>query len=142
MKPGVKKSPWVYMLSQGTCNGCELEEMAMFSPRFDAERFGIKKVASPRHADIVLLTGCGTKKLIEKAKKVVSQVPDNCVMIEIGACAINGGIFKCPGPRIKGDIKVEGCPPRPPEMISAIRKGGEMLVSKGAKRSNKEQGND
>ncbi|MBR9680416.1 MAG: hypothetical protein GOU98_01165 [Candidatus Altiarchaeota archaeon] len=135
----MKKSPWVYMLSQGTCNGCELEELTLFSPRFDVERFGIKRVASPRHADIVLLTGCGTKKLSEKAQQVLDQVPEPRVLIEIGACALNGGIFKCPGPRIKGDIKVQGCPPRPTKIIEAIKEGGKLLVSKGSERTVKEK---
>ena len=133
MKIGLKKSPWVYMLSQGTCNGCELEELTLLSPRFDVERFGIKRVATPRHADVVLLTGCGTKKLIDKAQTVLDQVPKPRVLIEIGACALNGGIFKCPGPRIKGDIKVQGCPPRPTQIIQAIKEGAELLVSKRGK---------
>ncbi|MBR9689385.1 MAG: hypothetical protein GOV01_00610 [Candidatus Altiarchaeota archaeon] len=130
-----KKSPWIYPLSQGTCNGCELEIFACLSPRFDAERLGVKKVPSPRHADIVLLTGCGTKKASEKAHRVIEQVPKPRVLIEVGACAINGGIFKCRGPRIKGDLKIEGCPPRPSDIIDAIKKGAELLVSKNTKKS-------
>ena len=126
----MKKSPWVYMLSQGTCNGCELELFTCFSPRFDVERFGIKRVPSPRHADIVLLTGCGTKKASEKAHRVYEQVPEPKVAIEIGACAINGGIFKCTHPRIKGDLRVQGCPPLPSDIIAAIKKGAEMCSSK------------
>ena len=124
-----KKSPWVYMLSQGTCNGCELEIFSCLSPRFDAERLGIKRVASPRHADIVLVTGCGTKKASEKARRVFEQVPEPRVTVAVGACALNGGVFKCRGPRIEGDIKVEGCPPEPSEIIAAIKKGAEMLCS-------------
>ena len=122
-----QKSPWVYLLSQGTCNGCELECFATFSPRFDAERIGAKLVPSPRQADVVLLTGCGTPKGSAKSHRVFSQVPKPKIAIQVGACAINGGVFKCKGPRIDGDIKIEGCPPDPTEIIAAIKKAGELL---------------
>jgi membrane-bound hydrogenase subunit mbhJ len=123
-----RKSPWVYMLSQGTCNGCELECFASLCPRFDPERMGVRLVSSPRHADIVLLTGCGTKKAAEKTQRIFQQVPAPKVAIQIGACAINGGVFKCPGPRIPGEIQVEGCPPDPTEILAAIKAATEMLT--------------
>jgi len=126
----INKSPWCYLLSQGTCNGCELEIFASLAPRFDAERAGVKLVPTPRHADIVLLTGCGTKKASEKAKRVLQQIPDPKVILQIGACALNGGIFKCKGPRIEGQIRLEGCPPRPSEILEAIKKGAKLCLSK------------
>jgi len=61
---------------------------------------------------------------------VLEQGPEPKVTIAIGACAINGGVFKCKGPRIKGDIKVEGCPPKPSDIIAAIKKGAELCSSK------------
>ena len=121
------KSLWIFPLSQGTCNGCELECFATFSPRFDAERIGAKVVPSPKHADIVLLTGCGTPKGSSKSRRVFDQVPEPKIAIQIGACAINGGVFKCKGPRIEGNIQVEGCPPDPSEILAAIKKAGELL---------------
>ncbi len=121
------KSLWVYILSQGSCNGCELECLAAFAPRFDPERIGAKLVPSPRHADIVLLTGCGTKKGAEKAHRVFEQVPEPKIAVQIGACALNGGVFKCRGPRIEGQVKVEGCPPDPTEIIGAIKQAAELL---------------
>ena len=127
MKGAKEKSLWVYLLSQGTCNGCELECFATFAPRFVPERAGIKLVPSPRHADVVLLTGCGTPKGAAKAHRVFAQVPEPKIAIQIGACAINGGVFKCKGPRLEGQIKIEGCPPDPTEIIAAIKKAGEML---------------
>lgn len=117
----MKRSPWVYVISQGTCNGCELEIRAAFDPVFDVERFGIKLVSSPRHADVVLVTGCGTPKASKKAARVLEQVPEPKVVVQIGACALNGGIFKCDGPRIEGDTRVQGCPPRPTAIIQAIK---------------------
>lgn len=126
----MKRSPWCYLLSQGTCNGCELECLAAFTSRYDAERAGAKLVSSPRHADIVLATGCGTRKAVQKTFRTLDQVPEPKAMIQIGACALNGGIFKCEGPRVGGDIKLEGCPPRPSEIIQAIKKGAELCSSK------------
>ncbi len=126
----MNKSPWCYLISQGTCNGCELEVFASFTPRYDAERAGMKLVPSPRHADIVLVTGCGTKKGSIQSKRVLEQIPDPKVIIQIGACALNGGIFKCKGPRIEGEIRLEGCPPRPSEIIEAIKKGAKLCSSK------------
>ncbi|HDR53743.1 MAG TPA: hypothetical protein ENN60_03705 [archaeon] len=125
-----RKSPWVYLLSQGTCNGCELECFAAFAPRFDPERMGARLVASPRQADLVLLTGCGTKKASEKARRVFSQVPEPKTVVQVGACAINGGVFKCPGPRLGGpsQVKVEGCPPDPTEILTAIKKAMEEMT--------------
>ena len=126
----MKNSPWCYLLSQGTCNGCELEIFATLTPKYDAERLGVKLVASPRHADIVLLTGCGTKKASEKAARVLEQIPEPRVLIQIGACALNGGIFKCAGPRIEGDLRLEGCPPRPEEIIAKIKEAAKLCSSK------------
>ena len=126
----IKKSPWVYMLSQGTCNGCELEVLACFNPEFDVERRGIKLVPSPRHADIILLTGCGTRKTRDKSRRIFEQVPEPKLAVQVGACALTGGVFKCPGPRLKGSVTVQGCPPRPTEIIKAIKKGAEKCSSK------------
>ena len=118
------------MLSQGTCNGCELEIISCFDPQFDVERMGIKLVPSPRHADIVLVTGCGTKKASAMAKGIFELVPNPKATIQVGACALTGGVFKCKGPRIKGDVQVQGCPPRPSEIIKAIKKGVKKCSSK------------
>jgi len=122
-----ERSAWVYLISQGTCNGCELECLACFAPRYDIERLGMKLVKSPRHADIVILTGCGTEKAREKARRVFEQVPEPKVAVAIGACAINGGIFKCKGPRIEAQVKVPGCPPSPDEIIEGLRKAVKCL---------------
>lgn len=123
------KSPWAFMLSQGTCNGCELELLSCFCPRFDVERMGVVRVPSPRHADVVLLTGCGTGKASKKAHRVLAQVPEPRVVIAVGACALNGGVFGCEGPRLDSDVRVEGCPPKPSDIIKAIKEGAEKLCS-------------
>ncbi|MCQ5341376.1 MAG: hydrogenase, partial [Candidatus Methanomethylicia archaeon] len=69
-------SPWLYHLHCGGCNGCDIEILAALSPRFDVERFGIQLVASPRHADILLITGPMPKQILPMAKRVYEQVPD------------------------------------------------------------------
>jgi membrane-bound hydrogenase subunit mbhJ len=117
----IKLSPWLYHLSLGTCNGCVLELIAMMTPRFDVERFGMLFKDSPRHADIVILEGCGTEKAIKRAKRVLEQVPDPKIIVAIGACACSGGIFFAKRP-IEADIYVQGCPPKPEAILEGVNK--------------------
>ena len=69
------RSLWVFHLNTGSCNGCEIEIVATITPRYDPERFGIKLVGSPKHADVLLVTGPVTKKMAPKARRVYEQVP-------------------------------------------------------------------
>jgi len=125
-------SPWLYHLHCGGCNGCDIEILAALSPRFDVERFGIQLVASPRHADILLITGPLPKQIIPMAKRVYEQVPEPKVVIAIGSCACGGGIFYdlenyailgAPDSVIPIDVYVPGCPPKPEAIINGIVQG-------------------
>lgn len=71
IEKGRKKSPWIYHLNTGSCNGCDIEIMALLGPKYDAERFGVKLAASPKHADIVLITGPVTTQCRERMIKCV-----------------------------------------------------------------------
>jgi len=89
----IKRSAYVFRVDCGGCNGCEIEIFASISPVFDAERFGIKLVASPRHADVLLYTGAMTRAMRLPAIRTYNATPDPKIVISYGACGCSGGIF-------------------------------------------------
>src|SRR5471032_2318704 len=89
----ILRSAYVYRVDCGGCNGCEIEIFAAISPLFDAERFGIKVVPSPRHADILLFTGAVTRAMRVPALRAWDSAPDPKICISYGACGNSGGIF-------------------------------------------------
>jgi membrane-bound hydrogenase subunit mbhJ len=124
-----KKSLWVFMFNGGSCNGCEIEIVASVTPRYDLERFGIKLVGSPRHADLLLVTGPVTRKMAPRLKRVYEQMPDPKVVVCVGVCGISGGAFyesyNLVGPVdqiVPVDVYVPGCPPRPEAIIDGVVK--------------------
>ncbi|AGB05028.1 NADH-quinone oxidoreductase, B subunit [Aciduliprofundum sp. MAR08-339] len=123
------RSLWVFHVNTGSCNGCDIEILAALTPRYDVERFGIKLVGSPRHADALLVTGPVTRDMEDKLKRIYEQVPDPKVVIVIGSCGISGGVFhesyNLIGPVdkvIPVDVYVPGCPPRPEAIIDGVVK--------------------
>jgi Ni,Fe-hydrogenase III small subunit len=112
----------------GSCNGCELEITSAFSPVYDAERFGARLVASPRHADGLLATGVVTHNMRQPLLNTLHAVPEPRVVIAVGDCACNGGVFT-EGYGVVGsvsdvvpvDVQVPGCPPAPQQIITALR---------------------
>ncbi len=136
MKPSTsfKKALWVYHMNTGSCNGCDIEIVAALMPRYDAERFGIKLVGSPRHADVLLVTGPMTKDMAERAKRIYEQIPDPKYVICIGGCGISGGVFYGSYSTMGGvdkvipvDVYLPGCPPRPEAIIHAVVKLWEKI---------------
>lgn len=127
----IKKSPWIYIISSGSCNGCEITCVNCITPAYDIERLGCLLKPSPRHADIILLTGCSTKKGYLRAKRVLEQVPEKKMVIALGACALGGGIFMTPEKRrFDADVYVPGCPPKEEAIIEGIRKAVKLLEKK------------
>jgi NADH-quinone oxidoreductase B subunit len=121
------KSPWVTIFNSGACNACDIEIIACLTPRFDVERFGILAKGSPRHADILIVTGAVTWKQASRLRRVFEQMPEPKYVIAVGACGAAGGVFQGlyhvmgdVGEIIPVDIYLVGCPPRPDEIINAV----------------------
>jgi len=125
---GVSGSLQLRHVDCGSCNGCELEISGAFSSVYDAERFGARVVASPRHADGLITTGVVTRNMRQPLLNTLKSVPEPRVVIAVGDCAINGGAFTSGygviGPVtdvIPVDVQVPGCPPTPAQIIAALR---------------------
>ncbi len=111
----------------GSCNGCELEIIALNNPVHDIERFGIHFVASPRHADMLLVTGPVTRNMERALRKTYDATPDPKLVVAAGACGISGGIFGVNYATRGGvdrvipvDVYIPGCPPRPEALLHGI----------------------
>lgn len=113
----------------GSCNGCELEVINAFGPVYDAERFGAKLVASPRHADALLVTGPVTVNMATPLRKTYEATPAPKLVIALGDCAKDCGVFRG-GHGVEGsvadvldvDLEIPGCPPDPQVIIDALRR--------------------
>ncbi|NGZ60173.1 MAG: hydrogenase [Nitrospira sp. LK265] len=122
-----KRSLAIREVDTGSCNACEMEMNALRNPVYDVERFGIHIAASPRHADALVVTGPVTVNMERALKDVHKQTPDPKIVIALGDCAIDCGMFKgsyaVTGPverHIPVDIRIPGCPPRPAEILNAL----------------------
>lgn len=122
-----KKSLTIREVDTGSCNACEMEMNALTNPVYDIERFGVHIAASPRYADALVVTGPVTVNMERALKDVYKQTPDPKLVIALGDCAINCGLFKgsyaVTGPvdrHIPVDVRIPGCPPRPVEILQAF----------------------
>jgi len=129
-----KKSPWLLHYNTGSCNGCDIEVVASLTPIHDLERFGIVRKGSPRHADVLAITGPITRQSKKRVIRIYEQTPDPKVVVAIGNCPISncvfGGCYNVVGPldkMIPVDVYVPGCPPRPQAIIDGIMKAIERL---------------
>ncbi|BBX42484.1 NADH-quinone oxidoreductase subunit B family protein [Mycobacterium simiae] len=125
---GVKGSLQIRHVDAGSCNGCEVEISGVFGPVYDAERFGARLVASPRHADALLVTGVVTRNMAGPLRNTVEATPRPRVVIACGDCALNAGVFKgsyavagSVGEVVPVDVEVAGCPPTPAQIVAALR---------------------
>ena len=121
----------------GSCNGCELEISALSNPYYDMERFGLHFVASPRHADCLLVTGPVTRNMAEPLRRTYDATPDPKIVIAIGDCAINCGVFKDSYAVVGGvdkvipvNVSVLGCPPEPADILRGILSALDRLSPK------------
>jgi Ni,Fe-hydrogenase III small subunit len=111
----------------GSCNGCELEIHALNNAFYDLERFGLRFVASPRHADVLLVTGPVTKNMREALRRTYDATPDPKWVVAVGDCAFDGGIFAGSYAVIGAvervipvDLHIRGCPPRPAQLLAGL----------------------
>src|SRR6478609_10616262 len=122
----------IRQVDAGSCNGCELEIHALNNAFYDIERFGIHFVASPRHADVLMVTGPVTKNMREALQRTYAATPDPKWVVAVGDCAVDGGVF-AGSYAVEGgvsrvvpvDLHISGCPPTP----EALLKGLLALIS-------------
>ncbi len=114
-------------IDAGSCNGCEIEINALNNPIYDIERYGISFVASPRHADVLLVTGPASKNMEQALKIAYNSTPNPKIVIAVGACACSGGIFGNNYATTGGidniipvNVYIPGCPPRPQALLYGI----------------------
>src|SRR5437762_8666026 len=114
-------------IDAGSCNGCELEIHALNNAFYDLERFGLRFVASPRHADVLLVTGPMSKNMREALERTYNATPDPKWVVAVGDCAVDGGVFSGSYAVIGSvkdvvpvDLHVRGCPPRPADLLKGL----------------------
>jgi Ni,Fe-hydrogenase III small subunit len=117
----------IRQVDAGSCNGCELEIHALSNAFYDLERFGLRFVASPRHADVLMVTGPVTKNMREALLRTYNATPDPKWVVALGTCAVDGGIFAGSYAVVGGvkdvipvDLHIRGCPPSPAEMLKGL----------------------
>jgi Ni,Fe-hydrogenase III small subunit len=113
----------------GSCNGCEVEIGSAFGPVYDAERYGARLVASPRHADALLVTGAVTRNMAEPLRRTYEAVPGPKLVVAVGDCARDCGVFAgaygvvgAVRDVVPVDVEIAGCPPRPEDIVAGLRK--------------------
>lgn len=122
-----RRSLWVYHANAGSCNGCDIEEICAFTPFYDAERFGLRLVGSPRHADVLLVSGPVTRQAKESLLRLYDAMAKPCVVIAVGSCATGGGVWFDTygteggvGDILPVDYYIPGCPPRPEAILYGV----------------------
>ena len=133
----VSKSPWLLHYDGSSCNGCDIEVLACLTPVYDVERFGVINTGNPKHADIFLITGGINHQNAQVVRQIYNQMPNPKVVVAVGICACNGGIFKeCYN--IQGgvdtvlpvDIYVPGCAARQEAIMDVVVKAVALLDQK------------
>ena len=117
----------IRQVDAGSCNGCELEIQALNNAYYDLERYGIRFVASPRHADILLVTGPVTRNMREALERTYDATPSPKWVVAVGDCAFDGGCFAASYAVVGGvaevvpvDLHIRGCPPPPVELLKGL----------------------
>jgi Ni,Fe-hydrogenase III small subunit len=138
------RSLTIRQVDAGSCNGCELEIHALNNAFYDVERFGIRFVASPRHADVLLVTGPVTKNMREALERTHRATPDPKWVVAVGDCAVDGGLFAGSYAVAGGvsavvpvDLHIPGCPPSPTALLKGLLALLETSASGGSNRSTK-----
>lgn len=135
-----RRSPWLFHMNSGSCNGCDIELVASLTPRYDAEQLGVRLEGSPRHADILCITGPVTRNSVQAIRTVYGQVCSPKAVVAIGSCPATTNVFidsrTLDGPlnrHLPVDVFVPGCPPRPDAIIQGIAAAAGILAERAAK---------
>ena len=117
------RSPWLFRINAGSCNGCDVElATTACIPRYDVERLGCRYCGSPRHADIVLITGPLTTRVRDRVLAVWNEIPEPKITVAVGICPISR--------YIPVDVNVPGCPPRPQAILEGVVLARKMWLKK------------
>jgi len=127
------KSPWLIHFNTGGCNACDIEVLAALTPRFDLERFGAVLRGSPRHSDVLVVTGPVTRQTRDRLKRIFEQMPEPKFVVAVGNCCVSSGVYRGCYNVYEGldsvlpvSAYVYGCPPKP----EAIMRGVSTLQAK------------
>lgn len=133
----MSKSPWIFHINAGSCNGCDIELVSVLTPRYDAERLGFRLTGTPRQADIVVVSGPITMQTRDRLVRTLAQVPEPRVVVSLGSCPRSGNVFKgsysIDGPLEKWtevDVSVGGCTPKPEAIVAALAQAAQILEKK------------
>ena len=129
------RSPWLIHFNAGACNACDIEVVSALTPTYDVERFGALLKGSPRHADVMVVSGSVPRKIRDQLKRIYDQMPEPKFVVAVGSCAITGGVFQDCYNVFEGvdkvipvDAYIPGCPPKPEAILDGVVK---LLVSIG-----------
>ncbi|HZL64225.1 MAG TPA: NADH-quinone oxidoreductase subunit NuoB [Thermoleophilia bacterium] len=133
-----RRSPWLFHLNAGSCNGCDIEFVTCLTPRYDVEQLGIRLEGSPRHADIIVVSGPVTRTTRAAVETLYAQVPDPKVVVALGSCPASCNVV-AGSPTVEGpldriipvDVYVPGCPPRPDAIVAGIADAIAILAGGG-----------
>ncbi len=132
-----RRSPWLFHMNSGSCNGCDIELVAALTPRYDAEQLGVRLQGSPRHADILCITGPVTHTSVQAVETVYGQVFEPKAVVAIGSCPASTNVF-CASRVVTGpldrhipvDVYVPGCPPQPDAILLGIVAAAQILAQR------------
>jgi ech hydrogenase subunit C len=134
-----KRSPWVIHYDASSCNGCDIEVVASFTPLYDLERLGVINTGNPKHADIFLVTGSVNAQNVKVIRTIFEQMPEPRVVVAVGICATSGCVFReCYNVRggvdtvLPVDLYVPGCAARPESIIDGVLQAAELMEKKRA----------
>ncbi len=142
-----KSSIHVCLINCGGCNGCAIEVVALLSPRYDLEQYGIYFHNNPREADVLLITGPVTDQWVDNLRRIYAKAPEPKIVVTLGACPLSGDVFAQEGGRVNAPVSdfipvhasVPGCPPRPNEILEAILAAVPgAIAAKGAEQDKRE----
>jgi Ni,Fe-hydrogenase III small subunit len=133
----LRRSLHIRHMDAGSCNGCDWEIQALLGPVYDIQRLGIDIVASPRHADLLLVTGAVTRHLEPALLATYEAMPEPRLVVAVGACACGGGVLQGSyavaggvDQRLPVDVYIPGCPPRPQALIQGLLVAVDRLAAR------------